>query len=459
MRDSTTRDLRIKKAAGTIGKKAAVAAFWLFIWEIIYLVVQKEILIVSPFTTLMTIVRLVRTAAFWQTALSSLLHIMSGFFVGLLIGVALAVLCAASAFFKELFKPLIAIARATPVASFILLALVWMKTGTVPGFIAALMVFPIIFGNVYEGIRNVDDKLLEMAKSYKVSTKRVFLHIFLPGVFPYFIAGTTTGLGLAWKAGIAAEVLSVPAGSIGQMLHDAKIYIETADLFAWTVVVILLSMILEYLVVLLIKRISVNVKILPGEAAHMPAVISTLSVSGVSKHFGEKSVLDNVSISLSKEEVTALMGPSGEGKTTLLNILAGLLPPDTPLTGHLCERTAVMFQEDRLLPQATVAENIRFVNAGADVEGLLRDMELDGCENLYPSELSGGMARRVALARTLGYDGDVVLLDEPFKGLDDELKARVAAKVFARLKGKPVLFVTHDSDEAKAYAARVMTLQ
>lgn len=457
---STTSESKVKQKLKIVLKKAAVAAFWLLLWEIIYLVVQKEILIVSPAATILRIFSLAATSGFWITALSSLLRIMLGFLTGLAAGVILAAACAALPVLYSLFRPIVSITKATPVASFIILALVWISARQVPTFITSLMVFPIVFGNLYEGIKSVDKNLLEMAKIFRVGRRSQLLHIYLPQIFPYFIAGASTGIGLAWKAGIAAEVLSTPPGSVGMELHNAKIYIETADLFAWTAVVIIFSMALEYLFVFLIKKLTINIRIKPSapENTAMEPAISALSVSGISKHFGERAVLSDVTVSLPPSGVTALVGPSGSGKTTLLRILAGLEKPDTEPSWQVNRRTAVMFQEDRLLPNATAAENILLVNPAADAVGLLIDMELEDCENMYPKELSGGMRRRVALARTLAYNGDIALLDEPFKGLDAETKSRVAKRVFKRLSGRPVLFITHDPDEAETYASGVIRL-
>lgn len=455
---STTKATRVKKILISAGKKAAVAAFWLLLWQGLYLLIQKEILIVSPLATVRRIAELCGTADFWRITGSSLLRILCGFLSGLLVGTVLAAASAALPVLHALFRPLVGIAKATPVASFIILALCWISTGRIPAFIAALMVFPVVFGNVYEGICTTPPALLEMAESFHLSRKARLLHIYIPHIFPYFLAGTTTALGLAWKAGIAAEVLSTPRGSIGLMLHNAKIYIETVDLFAWTAVVILLSMLLERLLVLLLGRLTFHV---PMKAAAPPEIPRpqagrARSISGISKHFGEKRVLNDAAVTLPAAGVTALMGPSGSGKTTLLRILAGLEAADYPPAGEVCRYPSVLFQEDRLLETATVAENIRLVNPAADVEGLLRDMGLEGTADLYPKALSGGMRRRVALARTLGYPGEVFFLDEPFKGLDAELKERVAAHTFSRLQGQTVVFVTHDAGEAARFADRVL---
>jgi NitT/TauT family transport system permease protein len=183
--------------------------------------------------------------AFWVSTLASLFRIVLGFLLAVALGVAVAVLATVSAFVHDLFYPVIRVIRATPVASFIILALIWLSEGTVPVFTAFLMVFPIVWENVFKGIQNTSRKLLDMAKVFRFTRVQKLKRIYIPSVMPYFVAACNIGIGLAWKAGIAAEVLGIPKNSIGKELYSAKIYLETPDVFAWTAVVILLSFALE----------------------------------------------------------------------------------------------------------------------------------------------------------------------------------------------------------------------
>jgi NitT/TauT family transport system permease protein len=122
---------------------------------------------------------------------------------------------------------------------------VWLATGDIPIFISFLMVVPLIWANVHTGIAGTDTQLLEMAKVYRFSPARKIGYLYVPSVMPYFTAACSTGLGFAWKSGIAAEVIALPALAIGKQIYNAKIYLETVDLFAWTIAVILLSVLLE----------------------------------------------------------------------------------------------------------------------------------------------------------------------------------------------------------------------
>ena len=186
--------------------------------------------------------------------LQSLLRIIAGCALGIAAGSILGVLTAMSRVLYELFTPLLTVVRSTPVASFIILALVWIKRDNVAVFIAFLMVLPILWGNVSRGITECDRDLIEMAHIFRFSKKDMLKKIYLPSVRPYFFAGCSTALGLSWKAGVAAEVLSLPKHALGSELYYSKIYLETPTLFAVTLVVILLSVALEFVLRLILKK-------------------------------------------------------------------------------------------------------------------------------------------------------------------------------------------------------------
>lgn len=237
-----------------IAMKAAVAALWLALWQLVCYIVHMELLVVSPLTVLRRLGELCVTADFWQYSLGSLGRITEGFLLGSATGAALAMLCHKVKFAREFFSPAITLIKSTPVASFIILALVWLTGQRVPVFISFLMVLPVVYGNVFQGIREVDPKLLEMAKVYGMNRRKRVTKIYIPSVLPYLMAACRTALGLSWKAGVAAEVIGVTKDSIGRQLYYSKIYLETADLFAWTAVVILMSVALEKFFVWAIDR-------------------------------------------------------------------------------------------------------------------------------------------------------------------------------------------------------------
>lgn len=178
----------------------------------------------------------------------------------------------------------------------------------------------------------------------------------------------------------------------------------------------------------------------------------------VDKAFGEKQILKDFSIALAPGRQHALMGPSGTGKTTILRLLAGMERPDQgEVYGLDQQRIAYQFQEDRLLPWYTVTQNLALFTSGP-VEPWLEAVGLIGEAQQYPHQLSGGMQRRLALARALAYDGDVVLLDEPLKELDMDLRERMMRLIYTSCREKTLILVTHHEGEAHAICDHWVTL-
>ena len=227
----------------------AVAA-WVLIWQGLSMYIGQQILLASPVAVMLRLSQLVVESSFWRAIGFSLLRIASGFLLAVTAGTVLSALAARFRRVEEFLAPLMLFVKATPVASFIILVLIWISSRNLAVVISFLMVLPIIYTNVLDGIKNTDTKLLEMAKVFRVSKHRRFTFIYVSQVLPFFQAACSLGLGLCWKAGIAAEVIGIPSGSIGERLYTAKIYLATPDLFAWTLTIILVSVAFERLFML-----------------------------------------------------------------------------------------------------------------------------------------------------------------------------------------------------------------
>ncbi|MDD2375820.1 MAG: ABC transporter permease subunit [Eubacteriales bacterium] len=238
-----------QESAGRSLRFLFIFLFWIVVWQIAYLIIDRDIVFSSPAQVAGRLIELISIDEFWASTVGSLARIGLGFLAGLAAGVLLAILSVANRWFAALFKPLLSMIRATPVSSFIILALIWMSSVRVVIFIVFLMVMPIIWANLVEGIRKTDRQLLEMARLFKMNRWRRIRLIYLPSISPFLISAVSTSLGLGWKAGIAAEVLSTPDLSLGKSLYESKIYLETQDLFAYTAVIIILSMVLEKLII------------------------------------------------------------------------------------------------------------------------------------------------------------------------------------------------------------------
>lgn len=239
-------------------KYSMISVIWLWIWQAVAMFVAKPLLLPTPLAVAERLVALGLTADFYEIIFYSVMRIILGMIAGTLIGVLGGALSARFRAVKDFFAPILAIIRSIPVASFIILLVLWMSRDITPLIIALMMVTPIVWINVESGIKNTDPALLEMAKVYKMSPWAKIKNIYLPSVTPYFLAGLRSSLGMAWKAGIAAEVLLQPLISIGKMISDSKHTLETTDLFAWTVVVIVLSVLIERAMILIFNLATKN---------------------------------------------------------------------------------------------------------------------------------------------------------------------------------------------------------
>ena len=226
-------------------KNSLILFFWLGVWWGAALAVGQELFLPSPLSVIECGAKLVITADFWQTVAISILRILLGTASAIIAGTLLALVTSRSRILHDLFYPILTIVKATPVASFITLAIIWMGARKLPAFICALMVFPIVWAAVSDGIKAIDKKHVEIAKVFSFSFKKKIKLIYLPTVAPYFLSACKTSIGLAWKAGVAAEVLAVSPNSIGKELFNARTYYEVPELFAWTVTVIILSLVIE----------------------------------------------------------------------------------------------------------------------------------------------------------------------------------------------------------------------
>ena len=244
------------KTVKKILKIVIIAVIWLAIWEGVSLLVGNELLFPPPLMVAERLAELVVTPAFWGNVGGSLLRILIGYSCALAAGIIVGILTALVSWLDAFLSPAAKVIRATPVASFIILLFVFTAKNNIPAVTAFLMVLPVIWANVYAGIKGTDKKLLEMAKVFRLPFRTVLKKIYITSVLPFFMAAVKTGMGLAWKAGIAAEVLVNPEYGIGKALYDSKVYLETADLFAWTAVVVIISVILEKLVVRLLGKIT-----------------------------------------------------------------------------------------------------------------------------------------------------------------------------------------------------------
>lgn len=233
--------------------------FWLIVWQLGAMALNQKILLVTPAAVIQKLFTLIAKLDFWKSIAFSAGRILFGFALGLVTGAVLAVAAGKLPFVRRLFAPLISVLKAIPVASFTILALIWVSSRNLSVLVTFLICVPIVYLNMLEGIDALDPKLKEMAKVFEIPAWRRFVGIYLSQLLPYFRSAAGLAIGLCWKSGVAAEVIGIPDGSIGEKLYQSKVYLETADLFAWTVVIILISYMCEKIfmtiVGMLVKRV------------------------------------------------------------------------------------------------------------------------------------------------------------------------------------------------------------
>lgn len=227
---------------------------WLFVWQAGALALDQQILLVSPVRVLIRLGELAVRLDFWEAVAFSALRITAGFLLGTAAGTVLAGISARHRRFEELLAPFMLAVKSIPVASFIILSLILFSSRNLSVLISFLMVLPVLYSGILGGIRAMDRQMAEMVQLFRVPALRRIRYVYLPQILPYFQTACASALGLCWKSGIAAEVIGMPTGSIGEQLQLAKVYLDTPDLFAWTLVIVLISLFFEKLFLMLLTR-------------------------------------------------------------------------------------------------------------------------------------------------------------------------------------------------------------
>ncbi len=230
-----------------IVKKIVILAFWLLVWQILALLVHNPILLVGPVETVQALVRLLPTADFQQSLLQSLERIALGFFIGSLLGIGLAAAATWKEIIGDIMSPVVHLMKSVPVASFAILLLIWAGKEHLAFWIVTLVVFPILYLNTKSGLDHTDPKLLEMAGVFHMPRLRRIRYIYFPALYPSLRSAFALAIGMSWKSGVAAEVIGQPLLSVGNGLYRAKISLATDEVLAWTIVIIVISAVLEQL--------------------------------------------------------------------------------------------------------------------------------------------------------------------------------------------------------------------
>lgn len=466
-------------------KNVIIILFWLSIWQLAAAMMHNDILLVGPFQVGKALLENITRTDFLKIVIFSFGRIGLGFLLALIFGFALGALSYRYALLEVFLAPLMTTLQSIPVASFVVLLLIWFGSTGLSFFSSFLVVFPSVYVNTISGFKSTDKQLLEMADVFHIRGWKRFFYIYRPAFMPYLISCLKISLGMSWKSGVAAEVIGIPKFSLGERLYMSKIYLDTAGLFAWTLMVILLSFLFEKAVLYLIKRFAewkpypiagrrIELKEEGAELQHVDCshggntVIPDICIRNVSRNYGELQVLKDFSCIIKGGGHYCLMAPSGSGKTTLLRIMSRIERADSGTITGLPKRIGMVFQEDRLCEEYDVITNIMLTGKresygtekdrqGRKAAEIVRKEAMhilpEECLTKKVSELSGGMKRRCAILRALLSDTEILIMDEPFTGLDDENRKKTAAYILDKLNGRTLLVTTHREEDVDLLGA------
>lgn len=430
----------------------AVAAFWLAVWVLVAALVAQPLILPGPGAVVMALVRLVCDGGTWAILAGSGARILGGLALAAVCGGVLAGVSARSRAFARLVAPALSFVKATPVACVAVLLLIWLGSARVSIAAVFLMALPGVYFSLVEGLTQVDQSLKQMLRLHGVWGWRLFCAHTWREVLPFVLSCARAVIGMGWKAGVAAELIGMAVGTVGERIYQAKLLIETADLLAWTVLVVAASWACERVLVWLLQA--------SGPAAWRAAVrahghglrgragaASDSAAAELALAVGDRApwapALDGLVLNVPAGGRICVTGTSGAGKSTLLALAAGE-----------CAPCSMVFQDTRLVEDASALDNV-LVCADARVDAsssaaLLRLLVPGVDVHACVAELSGGQRRRVEIARALLCPGGALILDEPFTGLDVAARDATAKVVLDLLDSRTLLLATHDASDGQA---------
>lgn len=430
----------------------AVAAFWLAVWMLVAALVAQPLILPGPGAVALALLRLVCDGGTWAILAGSGARILGGLALAAVCGGVLAGISSRSRAFAHLVAPALSFVKATPVACVVVLLLIWLGTARVSIAAVFLMALPGVYFSLAEGLAQVDKPLEQMFRLHGVRGWRLFCAHTWREVLPFVLSCAKAVIGMSWKAGVAAELIGMATGTVGERIYQAKLLIETADLLAWTVLVVAASWACERVLVWLLRA--------SGPAAWRAAVrahgrgsrgragaASDGAAAELALVVGDRApwapALDGLVLNVPAGGRACAMGASGVGKSTLLALAA-----------EECAPCPMVFQDARLVEDASVLDNV-LVCADVRVDAssaaaLLRRLVPGIDVHAYVAKLSGGQRRRVEIARALLCPGGAVILDEPFTGLEAAARDMTAEVVLDLLNGRTLLLATHDAADARA---------
>ncbi len=472
-------------------KYGGAIVFWVMLWAAIALLVGNPILVAGPGETIETFFGSFTQPAFWSAVAQTTVRIVCVGLTSALVATVLGFVAAHFSWVRVLLAPAMQVMKSAPVACIIVIVLV--AAGAVGALVSivAFVTIPPFYVAALEaqGARNdATERVLRLAG---LSAPRVFLASTWPSMLPFFSAAAKTAIGLSWKAGITAELLCIPLGSIGAAVYGAKLTLDTPALLMWTIVVMLLGWVNEKLAVALLdatrkapawaarSRSAKSELGMDGTVGYSAPSVedasntrttsvgqsSALELDGIRFSYGDKLVLDDLCLCVNASERICLMAPTGTGKTTLISLLTAQREPHAgsiSSPAHL----GIVLQQNTLIESLSALQNVLLTcgnddlaNRTVSIESELEALLPEGSLHKPASELSGGTRRLTEIARALLGSSHAIILDEPFTGLDADANERACTFILKHLNGRPLLFTTHHPEDAARLEAQVIVLE
>ena len=443
---------QMTERAKAVAAAGAVAAFWLAAWMLVAALVAQPLILPGPGAVVMALLRLVCDGGTWAILAGSGARILGGLALAAVCGGLLAGISVRSRAFARLVAPALSFVKATPVACVVVLLLIWLGSARVSIAAVFLMALPGVYFSLAEGLAQVNKPLEQMFRLHGVRGWRLFCAHIWREVLPFVFSCARAVIGMGWKAGVAAELIGMAMGTVGERIYQAKLLIETADLLAWTVLVVAASWACERALVWLLQAsgpvawraaVRTHGHGLRGRAGTAGDGATAELALAVNDCAPWAPALDGLVLTVPAGGRICVMGASGAGKTTLLALAAGE-----------CAPCSMVFQDARLVESASALDNVLVCadarvdasSAAASLRLLVPGIDVQACV----AELSGGQRRRVEVARALLCSGGAVILDEPFTGLDVTARDATAKVVLDQLGGRTLLLATHDATDAQA---------
>jgi len=436
---------------------------FLVVWQIISLF-YTNLTLPGPIITVETLFNLIGDMTFWTQFLNTFLKSLTGLVISLGVGVPLGFFAGLNKKFDDFIRPAVMFFQGAPIVSYIAISMLWFGIGFyTPVFVAFVVIFPTIVFNISNGIRSTDKNLIEMAKLYKIPQSLIRKYIYFPSIIPFVVSTLKIISGTLWRAVVVGEFLAGAYG-IGYSLSLSKATLNTEEVFAYTIFLIAAGIIFEksLLKINLNPKIKIkkNIEVTHNEKTDN---LKDIELDNVTFSYNDTNVIQNLNMKIEKNKTTALIGESGSGKTTILYLLSKIRKGFTGNIKNVPEKVSFVYQDDRLIPWLNVNDNIKIVNPNLedrDIEKYLSMMGIEEKQFIYPEKLSGGMKKRVNIARALAYNPKLLLLDEPFSSLDLKTKYNLIEdlkKIFSN-DNITSLIVSHDPYEISEISDRIYLL-